>query len=223
MQNTIDKTVSTYYPARDMKVMLSHLYEIAKKREYCTYNKSENIDLPELVETEKDAFTDLEVQKFWLDYEGRNAVPQPFTGYILVMLYTGMRYGELAKVELGNIHLDKQYMIGGIKTEAGTDRRIPLATKIVPVISKLTEGRRRKLLEMNEDNFYKKYWETIERLGIRHLPPQRCRHTYFTRLAGAGVPGLVIAEAGGHADIKTTYDNYIHTPLSVLIEAVEKI
>lgn len=225
MQNTIDSAVKTYYPARDMKVMLSHLYELAKKREFCTYNKTENIDLPELEKSKRDAFTDLEVQKFWLDFEGRGeeAEAHPFTGYILIMIYTGMRYGELAKVSLEDIHLKEQYLIGGIKTDAGIDRRIPLSSKILSVVSDLSQDRRHRLLEMNEDNFYATYWETIERLGIRRLPPQCCRHTYFTRLADAGVPAAVIAEAGGHSDIQTTFDHYIHTPLSVLVEAVEKI
>lgn len=131
MQNTIDAAVKTYYPARDMKVMLSHLYEPDKKREFCTCNKTENIDLPELEKSKGGAFTDSEVQKFWLDYEGcsEEAEAHPFTGYILIMVYTGMRYGELAKVPLENIHLKEQYLIGGIKMEAGIGRRILLSSK----------------------------------------------------------------------------------------------
>ena len=219
MQETIDEQAKTYYPARDMKVMLSHLYELAKKREYVTYNKTENIDLPALKKSKKDSFSEEEIATFWKDYDAGNL----FTGYILILIYTGMRYGELARVGLEEIHLEDQYIIGGIKSEAGRDRVIPLPSKILPVIQTAMQGKRKKLLETNEDNWYKTYWETIERLGVRHLNPHCCRHTWFTRMAAAGVPPALIAEAGGHADISVAYKNYIHTPTKELIAAAEKI
>ena len=219
MQDTIDSQVQTYYPARDMKVMLSHLYELAKKREYVTYNKTENLDLPPQKKAKKDSFTETEVQIFWQDYQQGNL----FTGYILTLLYTGMRYGELAKIRLEDIHLDELYMQGGIKSEAGKDRIIPFGQKLVPVLEKLMEGKKSKLLEMNEDNWYKFYWETTDRLGIRRLNPHCCRHTWFTRASAAGIPPALIAAAGGHADISVAYKNYIHTPTKELIEAAQKI
>ena len=219
MQDVIDSAVQTYYPARDMKVMLSHLYELAKKREYVTYNKTENLDLPALKKAKKDSFTEEEISIFWKDYQEGNA----FTGYILVLIYTGMRYGELARVKLEDIHPEEQYIRGGIKSAAGRDRIIPLGSKILPVVQALMQGKRKKLLEMNEDNWYKAYWDTIDRLKLRRLNPHCCRHTWFTRMAAAGVPPALIAEAGGHADINVAYKNYIHTPTKELIAAAEKI
>ena len=219
MQELIDNTVQTYYPARDMKVMLSHLYELAKKREYVVYNKTENLDLPALKKTKKDSFTEEEISVFWRDYQEGYS----FTGYILILIYTGMRYGELARVNLEDIHLEEQYITGGIKSEAGRDRVIPLSSKILPIVQTLMGGKRRKLLEMNEENWYKAYWETIDRLKLRRLNPHCCRHTWFTRMASAGVPPALIAEAGGHADINVAYKNYIHTPTKELIAAAEKI
>lgn len=227
MQTVINRMTNTYYPARDMRDMLSHLYKLAMKKEICTYNKTENLELPELKKKQREAFDDLEVQRFWKDFNELNDIGQrlhPFTGYILILLYTGMRPGELFDILLKNIYLDERYMIGGNKTEAGTNRRIPIATKIVPIIRELMHSRRRKLLEMNEDNFYAAYWETVERVGVRHLVPYTCRHTYFTRLASKStIAPAVIAEAGGHADFETTYENYIHTPLEELLKAVDQL
>lgn len=227
MQAVINNAVDTYYPAREMRDMLSHLYRLAMVKEICTHNKTSNLELPDQKKTKRDAFTDLEIQRFWRDYNeltdtgGRAHL---FTGYILVMLYTGMRPGELRDLRLQNIHLDDQYMIGGNKTEAGTDRRIPVARKIVPVVRELMEGRRQKLLEMGEEKFYASYWETIGRTGTRRMVPYACRHTFFTRLASkSDIAPAVIAEAGGHEHFATTYDNYIHTPLEDLLIAVDQL
>ena len=228
MQDTIDSATKTYYPARDMKVMLSHLYEIAKRFEYVTYNKTENIELPELRKSQKKIFTQKDILKFWCDFYGRtergeSAERNSFTGYILIMIFAGLRYGEVSTILLENIHLQERYMIGGIKSEAGIDRIIPINRKLIPVLKILMAQQRKKLLEMNEDNFYSTYWETIDRLGVSHLTPHSCRHTYFTMMADKQVPTALIAQAGGHADFDTTYKNYVHTPIEKLVEAVDKI
>lgn len=218
LQEAIDKEAITYYPARDMKVLMSHLYNIAIRREVIAYNKTEYVDLPESPKAKRESWTVEEVAALWEDYK-TNA----FTGYILIMCYAGLRYGELATIRLENIHLAEGYMIGGIKTEAGIDREIPLAAKIRPVILAMSEGRREKLLEMNEDRFYETYWATIARAGLRNLPPQTCRHYYFSRMTAAGIQGGIIAEVGGHADYMTTLKNYVRIPLADKLAAVNSI
>lgn len=219
MQDVIDTQVSSYYPARDIKVLLSHLYKTAKKRELLTYNKTENLDLPPLKKSTKDAFTDAEVQAFWDDYNAGNR----FTAYILIMIYTGMRYGELAAVQVSDIHLKDQYLIGGIKSEAGRNRVIPFGSKLAPVIGALMQSPGNRLLKMGENTFYTRYWETIDRVGVRKLNPHCCRHTWFTRMAAAGVQPALVAAAGGHADINVAYKNYTHAQTKKLVEIAEKI
>lgn len=217
MQRTIDSKVNTYYPARDMKTVLSHLYIVAIQHGYATRNPTEYIELPESEASKKDAWTAEEQQKFKDDY----ASGHEFTGYILIMIYAGLRYGELP-IPKQNIFLDEHYMIGGIKTESGIDRQIPIADHIYPIVTHFYNKNKRKLLEMNQDNFYEQYWATIERLGVRKLNPHCCRHTYFTRLTTAGVHTGIITAAGGHKSYQTTI-GYTHIPLEDLLAAVNKI
>lgn len=217
MQRVIDTKVSTYYPARDMKTMLSHLYTLAIKHGYAERNPTEYIELPENEKSRKDAWRPDELEAFWTDWRAGNT----FTGYILIMTYAGLRYGELP-ISKENIHLEEHYMIGGIKTEAGTNRTIPIADTILPVVRFFYEKNKRKLLEMNQDNFYRQYWDTIKRLGVRELNPHCCRHTYFTRLASAGIQPGIITAAGGHTSYQTTL-GYTHIALEDLLKAVNKI
>lgn len=219
LQRVVDGAVQTYYPARDMKVVLSHLYDLAIRREIVSANKSEYIDLPDAPRAKRETWTDADIDRMWADY----ASGQLFTGYVLIMCYCGLRYGELAKLELSDIDLDQRYMIGGIKTDAGTDRVIPISQRILPVVRFFYETRRRKLLEMGEDKFYDAYWTMIDRLQLRHLPPQTARHYYFSTLTAAGVQAGVITETGGHASYLTTIKNYVRIPLADKLAAVDLI
>lgn len=230
LQDVVDKLNLTYYPAKDMKVLISHMYQTAMKLDIMAHNKSECIELPEAPKAKKQVFTQEEKQALWNDYEGRDKEgnvnkenAHEFTGYILIMIYVGLRYGELAKLSKDDIFLNEQYMIGGIKTEAGTDRVLAIPDKVLPIVRRMYFKNKRKLLEMNEDNFYDQYWETLERAEIRALPPQTCRHTYFSDMSAAGVSPAIIAAAGGHADYDTTYKNYVNIPLTELLNAVNKI
>ena len=114
-------------------------------------------------------------------------------------------------------------MIGGIKTDAGKNRELAIADCILPIVTHFYNAGRNKLIEISKKQFYKLYWETLERLGIRKLPPQTGRHTYFTKLARAGVQTSVITEAGGHANFNTTLKNYVRIPIEDKIDAVNKI
>ena len=139
------------------------------------------------------------------------------------MIYAGLRPGELRGLQIENINLKEQYMTGGIKTDAGRNRTIPIADRIVPVLAKLISERTSgKLVTMSEDRFYASYWDTIERLQVTRLQPYSCRHTYFTRLAEADVQPGVITAAGGHESYSTTM-NYTHVRLEKLLDAVNKI
>lgn len=218
IQTTIDNAVSTYYPARDMKVCLSHLYQLAIRKELVSYNKTEYIDLPEAPKAKRECWTKDEVNAMWKDYESN-----PFTGYMLIMCYAGLRYGEVSTILLENIHLEQDYMIGGIKTEAGIDREIPIHSRIKPIIETFMSERKVKLMEMKEDRFYESYWAMVARTGIRELPPQTCRHYYFSSMTAAGVQGGVIAETGGHASFLTTMKNYVRIPLADKLKAVNTI
>lgn len=219
LQRTVDSAAETYYPARDMKVMISHLYSIALKQEIVTRNKADDIDLPPSPHAKREVWTAEDIAVFWKDYEDGNL----FTGYILIMCYCGLRYGELATIRLENIHTEDRYMIGGIKTEAGIDRTIPIAARILPVIERFYNHRRELLLEICEDSFRAYYWQTIDRLGLRRLPPQTGRHYYFTALTAAGVQPGIITETGGHASYLTTMKNYVNIPLSDKLAAVDQI
>lgn len=218
MQRTIDEQTQTFYPAKDMKTVLSHCFTLAIQREIVPYNKTQYLELPPLKKTQRDAFTGDEIDKIWSAWNSGRT----FAGYVLIMIYAGLRYGEISTIQKSNIHLTEQYAIGGIKTEAGIDREIAFADKIMPIVQFFYDNSKELLMEMPENKFYDNYHSLTSELGIRDLPPHCCRHTYFTRLAAENVHEAVMTEAGGHKDLSVTM-NYIHIPLTEKLAAVNKI
>jgi len=215
MQKIVDEIEDGYYPKRDIKILMNHLFQYAMIEDYCIKNYAEYIKLPPLEKSKKDAFTIDERNLLWADYE----IGNEFTGYILIMIYTGMRYGEISTIFLENIFLDKKYMIGGIKTDAGKNRVIAIPEKIFDIVTNLYHKGNIKLLEMPEAIFYSKYKDTLERSKVRQLNVHCCRHTFSTMMAEAGVQPAIIKEAAGHKNYSTTI-GYTHISLNDKLEAV---
>lgn len=218
LQAVIDKCKNQRRSKADIKSLLNNMYNYAIQNDYCDKNYAEFIKLPPKRKSKNDAFNAEEIEKLWDDYAAGNE----FTSYILIMIYTGMRFGELSTIKKENVFLDKKYMIGGIKTNAGIDREIPIADKILPIVKKLFESGNKKLLEIPEKLFYNKYHATIERLKIRSLNPHCCRHTFSSLMAQAGIQPAIITETAGHEDYSTTM-LYTHIQLEEKIKAVNKL
>lgn len=199
----------------DIKSLFNNMYKYAMKNDYSSKNYAEYVELEKKPKSKKDAFKADEIEKIWKEYNSGN----DFAGYILIMIYTGMRFGELSTIKIENIHLDDRYMIGGIKTDAGIDRQIPICEKIAPIIEKIILVNKNKLLEMHEKVFYNAYYTVLEKIGVRNLNPHCCRHTFFTLMAERGVQPAVITETGGHEDYSTTLQ-YTHIPIADKINAV---
>ena len=193
IQDTINKKASSYYPARDIKMLLSHIYKLALGDGEVPTNVSELIELPALVETESQPFTTEEQAALWEHY----AAGDIFVGYLLLMIHSGMMPGELMACLKANIDIDKQQILGcGLKTKTRRGTPIMITDYMIPILKTLVQySAGDKLLTMNKDNFYKAYYAALERCGCRRLPPYSCRHTTGTILGvDQNTPPAVIAK-----------------------------
>ena len=220
LQNCIKKNATTYYTARDCKVLLSHLYTRACAEQYVVNNLAQFIELPSLEETEQEPFNDAEISAFWKDFEEGNV----FTGYILLMIYTGMMPGELFECQKSMVDLPNRMICGaGKKTKKRKETPIVLASFLVPVVEALMKySDKEALMPHYKTTFYDFYNRTIERLKIRPLPPYSCRHTTATALARIENNPEIIKEVMRHTQIQTT-QRYIHLDATPMKDAVEKL
>lgn len=180
LQDVINREAPTYYPARDMKTVLSHIFRYAMVDQEVLSNPAEVLDLPDLEERESEAFNDKEQKAMWKAYNKGDT----FIGYLLLMIYTGMMPGELLSCRKEHIDWDAGQIIGsGKKTQYRRSTPITVPDFMIPVLRKLVNySSGPKLLTMNKDNFYAEYYAALERVQARRLPPYSCRHTTGTKL-----------------------------------------
>lgn len=202
LQAAMDETASTYYTARDMKNLMSHFYKHGLANQTVSVNLAQYLQLPPANASEQTPFNADELDSLWKDFAAGNT----FTGYILLMIYTGMMPGELLQARKEHIDWDgKQIRGAGLKTATRKAAPIVLADAILPVLRVLVDtSPGEKLIHINKDNFYREYYATLERIGARRLPPYSCRHTTGTDLAKASVPAFTIQKIMRHAKITTT-------------------
>ena len=74
LRAVVDSQAKTYYTARDMKVLLSHLFELAGADGYVQKDLPSYIVLPKLEEHEAEIFSELEQAKLWQAYESGDLV-----------------------------------------------------------------------------------------------------------------------------------------------------
>ncbi len=206
MQKVVDEAGS-YYKARDLKNLLSKLYQLAMPEQFVTQNLAKFISLPELKESEPTPFTQEEVDALWKAY----ADGEMFVGYLLLMIYSGMMPGELFACEKSMIDLDRCEIYGcGKKTKTRKANAIVFADCVKPVIKGLINWvNGDKLVDVGHNQWYDAYHETLKRLGIRDLPPYSCRHTTGTEAARQNLNAAIVQKIMRHAKI-TTSQRYIH-------------
>ena len=183
LQELVDSTVSTYYPAHDIRTLLNAIY-----RKAVADDKDINaglpglISLPPLEEKEVEPFTEEEQLKLWYSYEAGNieaAAP-------LIMIYTGMMTGELRKLTRDMINLnDREIVKAGLKTSERKKKAVLIPDDIVPVLEDVIRNAETDLLyPMPEASFYRMFYQALADAGIsRKLTPYSCRHTTATVLA----------------------------------------
>lgn len=209
LQDCVNRNASTYYTARDMKTLLSHLWKPAMAEQYVVVDLPSFISLPALEEKETEAFTGEEVRALWKAYSGGLA----FAGYVLLMIYSGMMPGELLDCRVENIDLIRCEIFGCGKKTAKRKKEAPIVFPdfLAPLVEDLmsrAEGEG-KLLRINKDNFYRRYYETLEASGVRRLAPYSCRHTTGTEAARQNLAAPIIQSILRHSKISTT-QRYIH-------------
>lgn len=209
--------------AANIKKLVHQLYKCAMAIDVCGKNYAAYIELPTgKTKIERRVFTNEEIQ--WLfDNADIYRAAKP----ILIMIFTSMRINELRTLDVNNIYLDKRYMIGGIKTDAGKDRVIPISRKIEAYIREYTEiGSLLPTKEgrtMSYSNFHDNlFMPLMEIMGTKHTIHD-CRHTGISLMREAGIESLYIKLIAGHATNDVTEKVYTHVLPERLVEEIDKI
>lgn len=149
---------------------------------------------------------------------------------ILLLIYTGLRIGELFTLRRENVHLEEGYLVGGSKTKAGKNRSVPILPEARPYLQYFYSAADGELLisgyqgNRTANNFRKRdFTAALERLGITGKTPHSTRHTFASLAVRAGVKPEALRAIIGHANYSTTVEIYAHANLPELKEELAKI
>ena len=171
------------------------------------------------------------------------SVPHRFQTAVLVMLYAGLRRGEVLALSSDDIDLDRgvitvskavrfdsnQPVLADPKTEAGR-RQVPILSALRPYLVDLSglvapsaSGK------MMSDVAFRRAWDSYLHALSKaaghpvSIRPHDLRHTYCTMLVDAGIPLKQAMAWLGHADEKMIMRVYDHVTESRSLASIEKI
>lgn len=211
-------------------------YEMVDKNYSRTFNISENIiKEKEIAKRGHIPFTNKEIELLW---NHRNDIP--YIDVVLIQCYSGWRPQELGLIKLENVNLKEGVFIGGMKTDAGTDRIVPIHSKIKTLVEKrykeATEIGSTYLINCTDTHThrssymftYDKYRQRFEKirdqLGLnqQHRAHDGRMH-FITTAKKYGVDEYAIKYMVGHAINDITEKIYTQRETNWLKEEIEKI
>ena len=225
MQDVIDNCGRGHGTRKKIKVLFNQMYKYTLENDITTKDYSAFVDIGKNEsESTRKPFAMEEIHILF-----ENADRMDFIDTILIMIYTGLRIGELLLIESINVDIENRIMKGGLKTEAGKNRIIPINKKILPFIAKRCEEGHKYLI-VNHQNKLMRYWnykeekwaKILEQLGMDHLPHD-CRHTFATLMDNAGANKVSIKRIMGHASMDITDKVYTHKDIEQLKIAIDLI
>ena len=212
-----------------MKSMFNLLFDYAVEHEIAMVNYARNFSLDDdtLKEKEKNKkekipFTNDEIKVLWDNAEFG------FTDMILIELYSGWRPQELAILKIVDVDLENNLIKGGLKTDAGKNRNVPIHPLIKDLIKKrydeaikldseylFNDISSQTGINMTYDKYRKRFMKVMKKYNMNHTPHE-CRHTFITIAKSNNMNEYILKMIVGHEIGDITEKVYTHRTIEQL-------
>ena len=212
-----------------IKIFAGLLCDYAVQNDIVNKNYAQFIVLPRMEKTEKIPFNELELKKI----EQAAAEGFMYADLIYLLCLTGWRINEFLSLTRFSYDPTENTLTGGLKTESGKNRVVPVSDKALPYLLKwldkggeyiICRDQGGKLVKVTDKYFRNEwYYPTLEALGLPRLTPHATRHTFASILHKSGVDSWDIQRLMGHASPDVTNKVYTHIDIEQLKNAVGQI
>lgn len=230
-QTFLNNCGKKYETLRIMKNLFIKLDEYALQEDIIEKSYAQHISLTNTkVSSSKSPYSYEQINYLW-NINSENYKEDFVRDLLLIALYTGCRAEELLFIYTKNIFLDKNYFVGGLKTQAGINREIPIHPKIKTLFLKYYNPENEFLFVMpngkraNYDYYLYHYkFNFINKHPfLNNHTAHECRHTLRTELEKQNVKQVIINSIIGHSNENVGQDIYTHITIEEKIEAINLI
>ena len=204
----------SYSSCKKVRSLFNQLLNYAIIKDYPITNYSQHLNLgPNIPTIHRKVFTRQQINKLW-------AIDTSYTHMILILLYTGLRIGELLNLRRKDINRRSSYLIvRHAKTKASEGRIIPLHHRIMPLIEQLYTNTDDYLFPISYTTFHKHFKDIMKQLNCKHTIHDT-RHT-FASLLDAVAPPNTLRSLLGHKQGDITTRVYTHKTIRELRKTIE--
>lgn len=168
---------------------------------------------------------------------------------ILMCLFTGLRIGEICALRWEDISFDDKCIMvrrtmqriqdrdGNKKTKivitspksACSVRAIPIPESLLDILVLYKCTKKGYVLTNSASTFIEprvlqnRFKNTLIKIGIKQLNFHALRHTFATRCIELGFDIKCLSEILGHASVNITMNRYVHPPMSLKYENMQKL
>jgi len=232
LQECVDDCPKGKRTKENMKALAGLLYKYSLPRHQTDMNYAEFIHTGNDEKRTRPAFS-----REQIDLIRGQIGTTPHAEDVLCLIYTGMRPSEL--FALTKDDYKDGILYGGIKTEAGKNRAVPVAKQIKSIIEdRLSKGSdflfpKDDGLQMSAKYFRDNYfYPVLAAAGIQPIPtkenpayyvPYSCRHTFANLLKDVQGSDKDKASLIGHEDYKTTKRMYQSAELEAMRRIIDEL
>lgn len=224
-----------------MKSVFNLLFDYALEYELTDRNYARNFSLSKEIIRDKvsktkshTSFTDREIELLWENVESIKYVDM-----ILIQCYSGWRPQELCELRICDVDLENWTFKGGMKTEAGRNRVVPILKKIKGLVKakydeavsldseylfNCTDGKRGSSLKFTYDKYGYRFDRVVKALKLNpeHRPHDPRKH-FVTICKKYKVDEYAIKYLVGHSISDITEKVYTDRDMEWLRKEVKKI
>lgn len=195
-----------------IKSILNMVFNYAFKYDFVEKNKVNFIELKYgKRKVKRQIFSKEEIEELWKNRSDK------LSKLVLILIYSGLRIGELIALEKDDIDLENCFfIIRKSKTNAGV-RQVPIHSKIIPLILDILENDD-KLYNKNYCNFLYEFKKIFKNHTVHDT-----RHTFASLLNNADANSTSITKLIGHTNFNLTENVYTHKDIAELKKAIELI
>lgn len=222
LQELFDNMTTSWSFKNGCKSVLNMVFDFALKNEFIDSNRVSFIEIGKKEKViDRRIFTKKEIETLWENLDSKHCY------IILILIYTGMRIGELLNLKNEDIDLHNSCLtIRESKTDAGV-RIIPISSKIFNLfVTNMVKGQEYFLKgdttnQLSYSTFKPRFQKLLKSLNIEPHTIHDTRHTFATLLNNANANQSAITKLIGHSDFSITENVYTHKDTEELRKAID--